>query len=94
MANVIVRVELHGATTETQYQALHQAMAAIGFERTIVDGNSGTRKQLPTAMYYSNRYANVPSARDAAWKAASGLGIARAVIAAGDVIAWEGLTPA
>ena len=94
MANVIVRVELHGATTETQYQALHQAMAAIGFERTIVDGKTGVHQRLPTAMYYSTRYANVPSARDAAWKAASRLGIARAVIASGDVIAWEGLTPA
>jgi hypothetical protein len=94
MANTIVRVELHGATNEAQYQKLHQAMAAIGFERTIVEGNTRARMQLPTAMYYSTRYATVPAARDAAWKAALPTGLARAVVAAGEVIAWEGLSPA
>lgn len=94
MAHTLVRVELHGATTETQYQTLHRAMAAIGFERTIVDGNTGTRMQLPQAMYFSVRYATVASARDAAWIAASGTGLARAVVAAGHEIFWNGLSPA
>jgi hypothetical protein len=90
VANVIVRVELHGATTEAQYQTLHQAMAAIGFERTIT-GGGGARFQLPTAMYYSTRYPNVQAARDAAWIAASRTQVARAVVAAGSEVAWEGL---
>jgi len=90
LANAIVRVELHGATTEAQYQTLHQAMAAIGFERAITGGR-GARYQLPTAMYYSTRYPSVQAARDAAWTAASRIGLARAVVAAGSEVAWEGL---
>jgi hypothetical protein len=69
-------------------------MATVGFERTIVDASTGKRMQLPTAMYFSDGYTTVASARDAAWIAASGTGLARAVVAAGHEIFWNGLTPA
>lgn len=36
MAYIVVRVELHGAVTEDQYQRLHAAMQRSGFARTIV----------------------------------------------------------
>jgi hypothetical protein len=92
MANTLVRVELHAATTEAQYQTLHRAMAAIGFDR-IIPNREGQRFQLPTATYYSTRYRNVAEARDAAWKAASAASPAHAVVASGESVAWEGLKP-
>lgn len=92
MANAYVRVELHGATSVAQYERLHRAMDAIGFQRTIRAGN-GTIYDLPTASYYSERFATIESARDAAWKASAGITAYHAVIAAGTAIAWERLTP-
>jgi hypothetical protein len=65
-------------------------MAAVGFQRTI-PSDGGVRWQLPTASYYSNRYANIQQAKDAAWQASLGVATAHAVIAAGGAIAWEGL---
>ncbi|MBR8142106.1 type V toxin-antitoxin system endoribonuclease antitoxin GhoS [Burkholderia sp. AU19243] len=47
----ITRVELHDAT-EADYQRLHEEMEARRFFRSIQD-QSGTRHQLPTAMYFS-----------------------------------------
>lgn len=93
MAHVAVRVELHGAVTEDQYQRLHAAMQARGFVRTITAGN-GTRYWLPTATYCSDAYADATSARDAAWQAADGIAPTYAVLATCGQSAWRGLTSA
>jgi hypothetical protein len=91
MARVVVRVELHGATTEQQYECLHAQMAAAGFGRTIVAGN-GAEYWLPTAMYSSERYSGEATARDAAWNAAAGITHSYAVIATCGGSAWQGLS--
>jgi hypothetical protein len=49
MAFYIVRVELHGAKTEAEYEVLHKAMAARGFHRSMTD--SGKTVHLPSATY-------------------------------------------
>lgn len=49
MANFTTRVELHSATS-TDYDALHLAMQAAGFSRTIVS-NDQKVYILPTAEY-------------------------------------------
>jgi hypothetical protein len=69
--HIIVRVELHAATTVTQYEALHRAMAGAGFQRTI-PGGQDSEWELPTASYYSNRFPTVEEAKTAAWQAARG----------------------
>lgn len=93
MAQVVVRVELHGATTEDQYQRLHTAMQARGFARTIV-ADGGARYLLPTATYYSDRYADAASATDAAWQGANGIAPSYAVLATCGPSAWRGLQSA
>ncbi len=88
--HILVRVELHAATTAAQYETLHRAMEGVGFQRTI-PGGQGSQWELPTASYYSNAYNNVEQAKNAAWQAARGVATAQAVIASGHFIAWEGL---
>jgi hypothetical protein len=46
----LVRVELHKATDD-DYDTLHDAMEARGFERSV-QGSNGTWYQLPTAEYH------------------------------------------
>jgi hypothetical protein len=91
MARVVVRVELHGATTEQQYERLHAQMASAGFGRTIVAGN-GAQYWLPTATYSSEGYSSETTARDAAWNAAAGITSSYAVIATCGGSAWQGLS--
>jgi hypothetical protein len=93
MAHVVVRVEMHGNTTEEQYKRLHAAMQSRGFVRTITNG-SGTKYWLPTAMYYSNAYSDAATARDAASQAAAGIASAYSVIATCGPSAWQGLQTA
>jgi Endoribonuclease GhoS len=49
MANYMIRVELHGAV-EKNYEDLHEAMASMGFKRTITS-DTGKECELPTGMY-------------------------------------------
>lgn len=93
MARVIVRVEIHGATTEQQYERLHTQMAAASFDPTITGGN-GVRYWLPTATYSSDRYSSASAARDAAWTAAAGIVRSYAVIATAGESAWQSLSEA
>lgn len=93
MANVVVRVELHGAVTEEQYKRLHAAMQARSFVRTITGGD-GVRYWLPSAMYSSEAYADAASARDAAWQAANGIATSYSVLATCGPSAWRGLPSA
>lgn len=91
MARVVVRVELHGASTEQQYERLHEQMASAGFGRTIT-GADGNQYWLPTATYSSERFASEATARDAAWNAAAGIVGKYAVIATCGGSAWRGLS--
>lgn len=50
MPRFTVRVELHNARMEEDYERLHAAMEARGFERTIT-GSDGIAHHLPTAEY-------------------------------------------
>jgi hypothetical protein len=88
--HILIRVELHAATTVAQYEGLHSAMQQAGFQRTI-PGGQNSQWQLPTASYYSNRFATVDQAKNAAWQAARGIATAYAVVASGPSIVWEGL---
>ncbi|HAT4017114.1 TPA: DUF2622 domain-containing protein [Citrobacter freundii] len=49
MTRFTVRIELHGAD-DSHYEALHEAMAAKGFSKTVV-GTSGTEYDLPGGEY-------------------------------------------
>jgi hypothetical protein len=49
MTNYTTRVELHGAD-EDEYEALHDAMEAVGFVRWM-ENPSGEKVRLPTAEY-------------------------------------------
>jgi hypothetical protein len=49
MSSFTTRVELHGAD-RTDYDVLHQKMAAQGFSR-IITGDDGKRYWLPPAEY-------------------------------------------
>ncbi|EJP3659483.1 hypothetical protein NUR12_001063 [Salmonella enterica] len=56
MAKYIVRIELHGAGTNSEpYQRLHEEMSDIGFERFIHPaGNVHEQYVLPSAEYFSD----------------------------------------
>lgn len=51
MTNYVTRIELRGSPSGEDYQALHDAMEAKGFVRTIT-GDDGKTYKLPNAMYY------------------------------------------
>jgi hypothetical protein len=50
MASFIARVELHGGTSE-DYEALHKAMATLGFARALMS-DKGPAVQLPSGQYF------------------------------------------
>lgn len=90
MARVVVRVELHGATTEEQYARLHVQMAAAKFARRI-SGGDGAIYLLPTATYVSDAFETVNAALDSAWSAAAGITASYGVIATQGSSMWTGL---
>jgi hypothetical protein len=54
MAMYQARVVLHGISAEhAVYRGLDEAMAALGFSRTIADDESGACYALPSATYLS-----------------------------------------
>ncbi|WP_241597678.1 DUF2622 domain-containing protein [Rosenbergiella epipactidis] len=61
MANYLARVEVFNASGE-DYENLHKAMSAYGFERYI-DGHKGKSK-LPDGLYVGTSYQNPAAARD------------------------------
>lgn len=65
MENFTVRVELHDAES-SDYDALHKAMQAQGFSKTITDSESGKVFELPTAEY---NYSSNETRADVAKKA-------------------------
>ncbi len=68
MANFIVHVELHGATSE-DYSVLDTAMENAGYTRTIVNAGRYTF-QLPPAEYVTSSFVDCDSARDKAYNVA------------------------
>jgi hypothetical protein len=86
----IVRVELHNAGWD-DYQALHAAMEAVGFSRTI-RGDDGKLYRLPTAEYTGTSNANAEAVRSIASTAAAKTGKTSAVlVTTAGVRAWIGL---
>jgi hypothetical protein len=89
----LVRVELHNATY-TDYETLHKAMAARGFQRTI-RGGDGTLYYLPTAEYTAETTQSGDQVRTAADNAASTTGKPHGVLAVQyDGAWWKGLAQA
>ena len=92
MSNYLVRVELHHHATG-DYDTLHAAMLAAGFQRTIT-GADGTVYHLPTAEYYCTsdlKYDRVLKiAQEAAQKTRKSFGV---LVAETSICTWIGLTP-
>ena len=80
MAQYIVRVELHGATSEKAYESLHEAMANQGFSRTI-RADDGNDYYLPTAMYSVSGEFSTGKVADAANDAADSTGYNSTILA-------------
>lgn len=86
----LVRVELHSATY-ADYETLHKAMAARGFQRTI-RSSDGTLYQLPTAEYVGETAQTGDQVRAAAQNAATATGKSSAVLVVRyDQAWWSGL---
>jgi hypothetical protein len=85
MATFLVRVELHGAQPSgPEYVRLHDAMAAVGFRRTIsgvTDGGVTSLWQLPTGCYFIEAASTAKEIRARVQSVTEGLGYA----------AWNGL---
>jgi hypothetical protein len=87
----LVRVELHTATY-ADYEMLHRAMAARGFQRTI-RGDDGTLYYLPTAEYVITSLQTGEQVRGAADSAASTTGkLHAALVVQYDAAWWKGLS--
>lgn len=71
MANFIIRVVLHGATSE-QYEMLHARMAAGGAVRTIRSDN-GLVYDLPDGNYYWDTVSDELYVRDEVKRVADGV---------------------
>jgi len=68
---LIARIELRDATRE-QYEALHDAMTAYGYERTVKADN-GLRYDLPDATYVHHTSNDAEAGHAAAVNAALGV---------------------
>jgi hypothetical protein len=80
MHSFIVRVELHGAQSESTYLHLHNAMGRAGFSRTIL-ADDARSYWLPQAMYKVVS-TNATQVRQAASKAAATTGFSATVFVA------------
>ena len=93
MAMFSVRVELHGATWD-DYEILHPAMEAAGFNRTIAS-DDGVVYHLPTAEYTMTAQINTARVLAKAKLAANSTGVPY-TIWVNQSIGWmgSGLVPA
>jgi hypothetical protein len=90
MATFLTRVELHQADA-TDYQRLHEAMAAQNFLRTI-RGDNGLRYHLPTAEYSSQGELDAGSVLNLATQAVQSIGKTASIITVNWTHAkWSGL---
>ncbi|CAI1819527.1 Uncharacterised protein [Serratia fonticola] len=62
MANYFARVEVFDCSRE-EYEKLHDAMEAIGFNKTIT-GDSGSAKALPDGTYVGSSSDDVTTVKD------------------------------
>jgi len=70
MANFTTRVELYGNPVGEDYDALHKAMAAEGFSRTIKWEGDEATYHLPHAEYNRKSDLNTAEIKDSAVEAA------------------------
>ncbi len=90
MANFTVRVELHQANY-ADYDALHAAMEAQGFSRSIT-ADDGKTYRMPWAEYNGSGALSSAQVRDIAHTAANTTGKANAVfVTEAQTRAWIGL---
>lgn len=89
----MTRIELHDASYD-EYQVLHRAMEAEGFERTITS-DDGVTYHLPTAEYYRTveltRQQVLEAAKRAAAKTGKRFG---AIVTESRGSTWNGLDKA
>ena len=91
MSLFITRVELHGAPTAAQYDALHEFMQSVGFDRTIREYD-GVLYHLPPAEYAVESSKDLTTVQAAAHTQARKLGIRCAVMTTkSDGVQWNGL---
>lgn len=94
MTNYVTRVELRGNPTADDYQALHDAMEAKGFTRTITS-DEGTAYKMPHAMYYAVSNLTTSQICDHAHEAATSVWKnCRAFSCEAPRISWQGLDKA
>ena len=93
MPSFMTRIELHDASYD-EYQVLHRAMEAEGFERTITS-DDGVTYHLPTAEYYRTveltRQQVLEAAKRAAAKTGKRFG---AIVTESRGSTWNGLDKA
>ena len=90
MASFTTRVELHKATA-ADYAALHQAMEAKGFSRTI-SSDDGVQYHLPTAEYNRSGTISIEQVRADAVTAAKSTGKTHSVFVSETTCrVWVGL---
>jgi hypothetical protein len=93
MAAYLVRIELHAATWPDDYNTLHTAMEAAGFDHRLM-ATDGKYYRLPTAEYAINVNSTIEAVRDAAREAADSTGRSNEVLVV-QFSLWTsyGLTP-
>lgn len=90
MANFVIRVELHNATSKN-YEDLAKNLAAIGIVDTIF-GSDGRRYKLPPAEYYYTGGATLQHTHDLVTGVASKIVINYAVLVTeSNGCMWRGL---
>ena len=65
MSTFTVRIELHRAT-ESDYEALHQAMQAGGFKRTVLGSDAKTYSMPPAEYRFEGTTDDTGAVRDKA----------------------------
>ena len=92
MSLFIVRVELHGAVYNSDYDILHTAMANAGFNR-IITADNGKKYFLPTAEYVMSSNTTRSQILSLAKNAAAMTGKTFGVLVVEGGCTWEGLDP-
>ena len=91
MPQFIVRVELHGAVYNSDYDTLHNAMSDVGFSRIIA--SNGVKYYLPTAEYVMISNSTRSQILTLAKNASAKTGKPFEVLVTEGYCAWDGLVP-
>ncbi|EKN4139364.1 endoribonuclease GhoS [Yersinia enterocolitica] len=89
MADYLVRVELFDANSE-DYESLYDAMATLGFSKTI-QSPGGVVRKLPTGTYVGVKATSVADVRDSVCKIANPLSSKAAAVFVCSFTDWASL---